>query len=44
MYGGMDSSMTARMKGLEVENARFKKIYIEENLKAEILNEVISQT
>jgi len=28
-YGGMDTSMMARMKELEAENARLKKIYIE---------------
>ena len=27
-YGGMDTSMMARMKELEAENARFKKMYI----------------
>ncbi|MDH6420888.1 hypothetical protein M2131_000838 [Polynucleobacter sphagniphilus] len=36
--------MMARMKELEAENARLKKMYIEEKLKAEILNEAISQT
>ena len=43
-YGGMDTSMMARMKELEAENARLKKMYIEEKLKAEILNEAISRT
>ena len=33
----------ARMKELEAENARLKKMYIEENLKAEILNEAITK-
>jgi putative transposase len=42
-YGGMDTSMMARMKELEAENARLKKMYIEEKLKAEILNEVITK-
>ena len=41
-YGGMDISMMARMKGLEAENALLKKMYIEEKLKAEILNEAKS--
>jgi len=40
-YGGMDTSMMARMKELEAENARLKKMYIEEKLKPEILNEAI---
>lgn len=42
-YGGMDTSMTARMKELEAENARLKKMHIEEKLKAEILNEAITK-
>ena len=36
--GGMDTSMMTRMKELEIENARLKKMYAEERLKAEILN------
>ena len=42
-YGGMDTSMMARMKELEAQNARLKKMYIEEKLKAEILNEAITK-
>lgn len=42
-YGGMDASMMARMKELEVENARLKKIYIEEKLKAEIVTEALAK-
>ena len=42
-YGGMDTSMMARMKELESENARLKKMYIEEKLKAEILNEALTK-
>ena len=42
-YGGMDTSIMARMKELEAENARLKKMYIEEKLKAEILNEAITK-
>ena len=38
-FGGTDTLMMARMKELEVENARLKKTYAEERLKAEILNE-----
>ena len=33
----------ARMKELETENARLKKMNIEEKLKAEILNEAIKK-
>jgi putative transposase len=32
-YGGMDASLMARMKELEVENRRLKKMYAEERLK-----------
>jgi putative transposase len=39
----MDTSMMARRKELEAENARLKKMYIEEKLKAEILNEAITK-
>ena len=42
-YGGMDASMMARMKELEAENARLKKMYFEKKLKAEILNEAITK-
>ena len=35
-YGGLDVSMMARMKELEAENARLKKMYAEERLKADI--------
>ena len=42
-YGGMDASMMARMKELETENSRLKKMYAEERLKAEILNEAITK-
>jgi putative transposase len=33
----------ARMKELEAENARVKKMYIEEKLKAKILSETIKK-
>ncbi len=42
-YGGMDTSMMARMKELEAENTRLKKMYIQEKLKAEILDEAIKK-
>jgi putative transposase len=38
-FGGMDVSMIARLKELEAENSRLKKMCAEERLKAEILNE-----
>lgn len=42
-YGGMDVSMMSRMKELEAENSRLKKMYAEERLKAEILKEAIEK-
>ena len=36
-YGGMDVSIMKRMKELEEENRRLKKMYAEERLKAEII-------
>ncbi len=35
--------MLARLKALEVENARLKKMYAEERLKAEILKEAMAK-
>lgn len=42
-YGGMDASLMARMKELEAENARLRKMYIEEKLKAEIVGEALAK-
>ena len=42
-YGGMDVSLMKRMKELEAENARLKKMYAEEKLKAEIAREAIEK-
>ena len=42
-YGGMDVSLMARMKELEVENARLRKMYIEEKLKAELRAEALEK-
>mgnify|MGYP000456984874 CR=1 FL=1 len=40
-YGDMDASLMARMKELEEENRRLKKMYAEERLKAEIRLEAL---
>jgi len=40
-YGGMDTSMIKRLKELEAENARLKKMYAEERLKAEIRKDAL---
>lgn len=42
-HGGLDGPMMARMKELEAENARLKKMHAEERLKADILQEAISK-
>ncbi len=42
-FGGMDVSMMTRLKELEEENRRLKKMYAEERLKAEILNEATTK-
>lgn len=42
-YGGMDASMIRRLKELEEENQRLKKMYAEEKLKAEIAREAIEK-
>jgi putative transposase len=43
-YGGMDVSMMKRMKELEEENRRLKKMYAEEKLKAEIIQESLGKS
>jgi len=40
-YGGMDASLLKRMKELEAENKRLKKMYAEERLKSEIRKEAL---
>lgn len=42
-YGGMDASMMSRLKELEEENRRLKKMYAEERLKAEIVQEALQK-
>jgi putative transposase len=42
-YGGMDTSLMARLKELEAENTRLKKMYPEERLKAEIIQEAMAK-
>ncbi len=42
-FGGMDASMMARLKELEDEDRRLKKMYAEERLKADILKEAIEK-
>lgn len=40
-YGGMDTSMMKRLKELEDENQRLKKMYAEERLKADLRQEAL---
>ncbi len=40
-FGGMDASLMKRLKELEDENRRLKKMYAEERLIAEVRREVI---
>ena len=42
-FGGMDASLMARLKELEDENRRLKKMYAEERLKAEIVKEALEK-
>ena len=42
-FGGMDASLMARMKELEDENRRLKKMYIEEKIKADIVAEALAK-
>ncbi len=42
-YGGMDASMMSRLKELEAENSRLKKMYAEVKLKAEIIKEAMEK-
>lgn len=40
-YGGMDASLMKEVKELRAENARLKKMYAEERLKAEIRQDAL---
>ena len=40
-FGGMDAAMIKRLKELEAESARLKKMYAEERIKAEIHKEAL---
>ena len=42
-YGGMDASLMARMKELEKENAKLKKMYAEAQMKSEVLQEALEK-
>ncbi len=40
-FGGMDASLMKRMKELEEENKRLKKMYADERIKSEIRKEAL---
>ena len=42
-FGGMDASLITRLKQLETENQRLKKMYAEERLKSEIIQEAMGK-
>ena len=42
-FGGMDASLMTRLRELEAENRRLKKMYAEERLKAEIVQEALEK-
>lgn len=42
-YGGMDASMMSRLKELEDENRRLKKMYAEECIKSELRKEALEK-
>jgi putative transposase len=42
-FGGMDVSMMTRMKELEDENRRLRKMVVDERLKAEIVTEALTK-
>ena len=42
-FGGMDVSMMTRMKELEDENRRLRKMVVDERLKAEIVTEALAK-
>lgn len=42
-YGGMDASLMARMKELEAENARLKKMYADVQLQNDVIKEAMKK-
>lgn len=42
-FGGMDASMMGRLKGLEDENRRLKKLYAEAQMSADVLKEALAK-
>jgi len=42
-YGGMDASLMSRMKELEAENVRLKKMYAEVQLQNDVIKEAMAK-
>ena len=42
-YGGMDASMLKRVKELEAENARLKKMYAEAKMDTAVIKEALAK-
>jgi putative transposase len=42
-YGGMDASQLSRVKELEAENARLKKMYADVQLQNEVIKEALEK-
>lgn len=42
-YGGMDASLVTRMKELEAENARLKKMYADVHLQNDVIKEAMAK-
>ena len=42
-FGGMDASMMGRLKELEDENRRLKKMYAEAQMSADVLKEALAK-
>ncbi len=42
-FGGMDASLMSRMKELEDDNRRLKKMYAEAQMSADVLKEALSK-
>lgn len=40
-YGGMNAALMKRLKELESENARLKKMYVEERIKSDLRQEAL---
>lgn len=42
-YGGMDASMIKRLKELEAENAKLKKMYAERSMEVEAMKDLLEK-